>query len=302
MRTKQVKLRFSQRNPLLFGLFLIFMAVALLMGATAIFRSMGFEGVTPMSSMSGDKLGIVYLDGVIIDAQEVNNWIRELRDDETVKGVLLRINSPGGAIAPSQELYGAVRDLADVKPVVASFSSVAASGGYYAAAPCSLIVSNPGSLTASIGVKLEYLNFRELVEKWGIHEVTLASGKNKAVGSPFRELTPEQREQLMSLIMDMHDQFVQDVADARKIDLEDLMPLADGRAMTGRQALEAGLVDELGSMEYAKDRLMDLCQLPEEVPFIEGPPDETPFLDRILGKLGLDADSSLAAGRILMIR
>lgn len=279
MEKSPTKSKFSEQHPLLFGLFLIVLAVALFMGAMAFFRSLRSKS----SPLAGDKIGLCKIEGMITDAGEVTAFLRELRQDDSVKGVLLRIDSPGGAVAPSQELYAAVQELAAKKPVVVSMGTAAASGGYYAAAPATLIMANPGTLTASIGVRAEYVNVQGLLDKLGLKSDTLASGRLKAAGSPTQPMTPEQRAYLQGLIMDLHGQFVAHVAVGRKMPLEKVEKLADGRAMTGRQALEAGLVDRLGGQEQALAALRELAKLPESTPLLEGPEKKLPLLPRLLG-------------------
>ncbi|MES9996798.1 signal peptide peptidase SppA [Desulfovibrio aminophilus] len=272
--------RFSQKHPFLFGSLLIVTAVALILGAMAASRLFDRKLA---GGLSGQTLGVCHISGLIMSSGETVDWLQELRDDGAVKGVLLRIDSPGGAIGPSQEIFEAVRDLAKTKPVVSSFGSVAASGGYYVAAPSTMIVANPGSLTASIGVLMEYLDVQQLIERFGIRQELLASGKNKGAGSPFRSLTPEQRTQIMSVIMDLHEQFVGDVADSRNMTRKDVQALADGRALTGRQAQKAGLVDRLGGEQEALQALKELCGLTEaDVSLKEGPPDKRDYLERLL--------------------
>lgn len=276
------KARFSARHPLVFGFALMIMAVVLFMGASAIFRAlkMGPERV------SGRTVGVVYLTGMILDGSDVVQFVRELRDDEDIEGVLLRVDSPGGAVAPSQEMFRALSELAEVKPVVASYGSVAASGGYYASCPATLIVANPGSVTGSIGVLMEYVDFSDLAGELGVRRVLLASGANKGAGSPLEPLTEEQRAQLMGLVYDMHDQFVSDVSIARHMRKDVVAALADGRVYTGRQARENGLVDELGGFEYALSRLMDLCNMTDRPNLYEGPPEDIPLLEQLLGAQG----------------
>lgn len=253
------------------------MAVVLVLGASAIFHGAG-------PAATGNRIGVVYLEGMIFDATAVVDFIHELKDDPTVKGVLLRVNSPGGAIAPSQELYQAVARLNEAKPVVSSYDSVAASGGYYASCPSEYIVANPGSVTGSIGVLLEYVDFHELADRWGIRLELLATGAQKGAGSPLRELTPEQRQVFMDMLMDMHDQFVSDVAKSRRMRKETVLALADGRAYTGRQAKRLGLVDELGSFDDAYAALLEYCDLDEADELVEGPVEQVPFIDQLLGQ------------------
>ncbi|MGE4552235.1 MAG: signal peptide peptidase SppA [Desulfovibrionaceae bacterium] len=273
---------FSQRHPLLFGLILLATAMALMLGAMAFFR--GGSGAARWTR--GERLGVVNVTGVILESKAVVEFLDELRKDPGVKGVLLRVNSPGGAIAPSQEIYRAVRRLAGIKPVVASFGQVAASGGYYVSAPATRIVANPGSLTASIGVKVDYLDLQGLLADWGVRRELLASGAIKGAGSPFEHLTDAQRKSLMGVVMDMHDQFVDDVSEARHMDREAVARLADGSAMTGRQALAAGLVDELGGFDEALTRLKVLADVAGEPELTEGPVKDRSVLERLTGAQG----------------
>lgn len=275
---------FSQKHPFLFGSLMILTAVALVLGAMAASRFVGRK-LKPLTAEP--SLGVCRVTGMILDAGEVVDWLKELREDDSVKGVLLRIDSPGGAMGPSQEIFQAVRRLAKVKPVVSSFGSMAASGGYYAGVPANLIVCNPGTLTASIGVYMEYLDVQQFIEKWGIRQELIASGRNKGAGSPFKSLTPEQRAQFQNLVMDLHDQFVGDVADSRNMTKSAVQSLADGRALTGRQALAAGLVDRLGGQEEAVAALKDLCGLSGDVSLREGPPDKRDYLKKLLDSMNL---------------
>lgn len=288
------KTKFSAEHPLLFGILLIIVAVALFTGAMAFFRGLG-EGTRPLA---GDKIGLCKLEGTITDAHDVVEFLRQLREDSSVKGVLLRIDSPGGAVAPSQELYAAVRATAKVKPVVVSMGTAAASGGYYAACPATLIVANPGTLTGSIGVRAEYLNIQGLLGKLGLRTELMASGKMKTAGSPTAPLTPEQRAYLMDVIMDLHQQFVGDVAAARGLPVADVAKLADGRAYTGRQALKLKLVDKLGSQEQAMETLRQMVKLGKDAPVLEGPEKKLPLLPRLFGASLPDLLRGLAAGLV----
>jgi protease-4 len=298
--------KFSEQHPLLFGVLLIILAVALFTGAMAFFRGLGGKS----KPLAGDKIGLCKIEGMITDAREVTDFLAELKNDDSVKGVLLRIDSPGGAVAPSQELYQSVRELAKVKPVVVSMGTAAASGGYYAAAPATLIVANPGTITGSIGVRAEYVNLQGLMDKLGLKSDLLASGKLKAAGSPTQPLTPEQRSYLMALIMDLHQQFVADVAAGRGLPEDAVAKLADGRALTGRQALEAKLVDKLGGQELAMSTLREMVKLDAKAPVIEGPEKKLPLLPRLLGAslsamlqaLGQDAGASGPDGLLIQYR
>jgi protease-4 len=268
---------------------LIITAVALVLGASAFFHS---------PRALGPRVGVVHIDGMIFDAAPVVDFIEQLKNDDSVLGVVLRVDSPGGAIAPSQELFQAVDRLNQAKPVVASYGSVAASGGYYASCPAEWIVANPGSITGSIGVLLEYLDVHELAERFGVRQELLATGAQKGAGSPLRELTPEQRQVFQDMLMDMHAQFVADVAYARSIRHDKVAQLADGRAYTGRQALALGLVDELGTFDDALWDVMDYCDIDETPELVEGPEFEVPFIDRVLGAQRVDSLMRAASGSL----
>lgn len=298
MPSRTTKSNFSQRHPFLFGLTLIMAAVTLLAGVMAALRFTG-SGTQAMS-FDDERIGVVRLEGVITSAEKYTNWIRTLRDDETVKGVLLRINCPGGAVAPSQEIYHAVKALGQAKPVVVSMSSLAASGGYYSAAPAQLIVANNSTLTGSIGVIMEMQNLEGLFQKLGIKRQALTSGPLKDAGSPFRAMTKKDREYLMGVIRDIHEQFVKDVAQAREMDIEAVRKVADGRALTGNQALEAGLVDKLGTMEDAVKELKVLCGLSGPVPYISGPEEEKHWLADILGELNININTKLPDSQVIV--
>jgi len=294
---------FSQKHPFLFGLTLILAAMILLAGVMAAFRhfSGGSSGSAGLD-FDGDKLGIVRISGMITSSEKTNAWIRELRDDSSVKGVLVRVNCPGGAVAPSQEIFHAIERLAKAKPVVVSMASLAASGGYYVSAPAQMIVANPSTITGSIGVIMEMSNLEGLFEKLGIERQALTSGKLKDAGSPFRAMTAEDRAYLMGMIKDIHEQFLSDVAGARKIDVETLRPIADGRALTGNQALKVGLVDKLGGFEDAVAELKTLCGVDpnKRMPVKDGPVEEKPWIKKILGAIDLNIHTDLPTGSTII--
>lgn len=291
----QTTTSFSQRHPFLFGLALIVAAVVLLAGAMAAIR-FWFKDNGKTELIASDKVGVVHLDGLISDSRPVVEWMKELRDDRSVKGVLLRINSPGGVVAPSQEIYDAVKKLAARKPVVASMGTVAASGGYYAAAPATRIVANPGTITGSIGVIMELANFEDLFSKIGVKQTAIASGKFKDAGSPYKPMTPEEKAYFEGLVHDLHAQFVTDVAVGRNMTVPAVAALADGRALTGRQAREAGLVDDLGGYEDAMAILRGLAHVPADVNVVEGPTKEDAWLRDLLRSVADLPPASLSDG------
>jgi len=216
---------------------------------------------------SGEKIALIRVEGVILDSKEILDELEQFEKNPSVKALLLRIDSPGGAVAPSQEIYEEVKKLrekGEIK-VVASMGSVAASGGYYIAAATDKIVANPGTLTGSIGVILELANVEGLLEKIGVKSVVIKSGANKDLGSPFRTMSPQEQKLLQSVLDDVHDQFIEAVAEGRGMSEEEVRPLADGRIFSGRQAKEMGLVDELGNLQ-------DAIQLAADMVGIKGKP------------------------------
>jgi protease IV len=206
-------------------------------------------------TFSTQKIAIITIEGEIVESRDAIELIHEYAESPTVKGIVVRINSPGGAIAPSQEIYSEILKTKKrtSKPFVASMDSVAASGGYYIAAACDEIVANPGSITGSIGVILEWMNVEELVRWAKMKPQTLTSGEMKAAGSPLRELTEAERAYLQRIILQMHTQFVRAVAAGRngKISEADVRKLADGRVFTGEEAAALKLVDKLGTLHDA---------------------------------------------------
>jgi protease-4 len=199
----------------------------------------------------GEKVALIRVTGMIIDSTDVIDELKEYGKDSSVKAIVLRVDSPGGAVAPSQEIYTEVRKIKEHKKVVVSMGSVAASGGYYIAAPADKIVANAGTLTGSIGVIMEIPNMGGLMEKIGVETQIIKSGKHKDIASAFKSLTPEEKQILQTVLDDVHDQFIRAVSDGRGMEFEEIKALADGRVFTGRMAKDLGLVDELGSLQDA---------------------------------------------------
>lgn len=201
----------------------------------------------------GDKIGVVEINGVITDAKRINEELARMRERGDIKAIILRIDSPGGGVAPSQEIYEEVKKTRKKKRIVASLGSVAASGGYYIAVGADKIVANPGSITGSIGVVVEFANIKELLDKIGVKGYVIKSGEFKDIGSPFRDMTGKERTFLQGLVRTLHEQFVDVVAENRGIEREKVKKIADGRIFTGTQALKLGLVDKLGNFYDAVD-------------------------------------------------
>jgi protease-4 len=190
---------------------------------------------------------------VISQSSWIIEELRQYLEDDGVKAIILRIDSPGGGVGPAQEIYREVVKIKEKKKVVASMGSVAASGGYYIACASDLIVANPGTITGSIGVIMQFSNFEELLKKIGIKGMVLKSGEHKDIGSPFREMTPEEKAIMQEVLNNVHQQFIQAVADGRKMDRSKVAQIADGRILTGEQAKNLGLVDQMGNLQDTID-------------------------------------------------
>ncbi len=212
----------------------------------------------------GERIGVVEVQGFIADPRPTVEALREFRKDEGVKAVIVRVESPGGVIAPSQEIHDEVRRTAAEKPVVVSMGTVAASGGYYISVPATRILANPGTVTGSIGVIIQFREVHALFDKLGLRTRVVKSGPLKDSGSPFREMTDEERRVFQDLIDDLFGQFVDAVAEGRGLSAEEVRTLADGRVYSGSQALELGLVDRLGGFWEAVDEAAELASVEGE--------------------------------------
>ncbi|MBA5866452.1 MAG: signal peptide peptidase SppA [Nitrospira sp. CR1.3] len=214
-----------------------------------------------------DRIALVRVEGVILDSQSTVTELKRFGDNPSIKAIVLRIDSPGGGVVPSQEIYDAVQRVRNKnsKAVIASMGTVAASGGYYIAAATDRIMANPGTLTGSIGVIMETANVEGLLKKIGVEGIVVKSGKFKDVGSPLRKMSDEEHALLQSVMDDVHKQFIDAVAEGRAMEVSAVQALADGRIFTGRQAKDAKLVDELGNLE-------DAIQLAADLAGIEGEP------------------------------
>jgi len=214
-----------------------------------------------------DRIALVRIEGVILDSQSTVTELKRFGENPSIKAIVLRIDSPGGGVVPSQEIYDAVQRVRNKnsKAVIASMGTVAASGGYYIAAATDRIMANPGTLTGSIGVIMETANVEGLLKKIGVEGIVVKSGKFKDIGSPIRKMSDEDRVLLQSVMDDVHKQFIDAVAEGRAMEVSAVQALADGRIFTGRQAKDAKLVDELGTLE-------DAIQLAADLAGIEGEP------------------------------
>jgi protease IV len=218
--------------------------------------------------ISGERVGVIPIEGIITDSREIIEQINEFSVNNGIRAVVMRIDTPGGSVAPAQEIYGAVQELRKRKKVVASMGSVAASGGYLIAVAADRIVANPGTITGSISAVMHYANVEELLKKVGVRSSVIKSGKFKDIGSPVRTMTAEEQSLIQGIVDDIYNQFLEIVSENRRIPLSKITRLADGRIFTGRQAKELGLVDELGGLQDAvllAARLSGVKEKPEIV-------------------------------------
>jgi protease-4 len=228
-------------------------------GIGAVFLCMIVFGLLAVASLFSDRseltvspgVGLVEVRGLIVDPLETVKQLNEFAKNDKVKSVVLRIDSPGGVVGPSQEIWSAVKKLKEKKPVIVSMGSVAASGGYYIAAPATLIYANPGTITGSIGVLMKFSNLEGLMNKVGMKAFTIKTGKFKDVGSPARPMTDEERAMLQAVIDSTHGQFIKAVAEGRRLPEQQVREIADGRIFSGEQALQHKLVDRLGTLQDA---------------------------------------------------
>jgi protease-4 len=248
----------------------------------------------------GARVAIVELEGTIVDVDDLVRELKTHRDNPLVKAVVLRINSPGGVVGPTQELHAAVLRLREAgKPVVASLGAVAASGGYYVAVAADKIYANPGTLTGSIGVIFQLPNLDGLMKKVGIDYVVVKAGRYKDIGNISRTMTPEERQVLQSLLDDVHAQFISAVATGRKLDRAQVVGFADGRIVSGSQAKDLRMVDALGGLEEAVDGAATLAGLPKS-PNVVGPRRRLSIMDLLRNQLDLRGWTSVSPGLPLL--
>jgi len=241
----------KKSTKVFFWLIGIVLALGILTVVIIMSGGRGEEGEYDLSG-TGQKIAVVSLTGTILSSRETVSTLKSLADNAGVKAILLRVDSPGGGVAASQEIFEEVKSIRDsVKPIVVSMGSVAASGGYYVSCGATRIVANPGTITGSIGVIAEFPNFSKLMEKVGLGMSVVKSGEYKDSGSPFRPATKEDEQIFQGVVNDTYSQFLDVVSSERKLPLEKLKKIADGRVFTGAQAFKLGLVDTLGSYEDA---------------------------------------------------
>jgi protease-4 len=247
--------------------------VLVILGITVLFLGVVMTVILnlfgPSTSFSfGNKIGVIPIEGTIVDPEPIISQLVEFKKDKRIKAIILRVNSPGGGVAPSQEIYREVRKTIKSKKVIVSMGNLAASGGYYIASGASKIVANPGTLSGSIGVIMEFLQVEDLLKKIGVGLEVLKSGEFKDIGSPHRKMSERDRNLISELILDIQNQFVEAVARGRNLPVEKVREIADGRILSGARCKELGLVDALGNFQDAVDLAKELAGIEGEVTLV----------------------------------
>ena len=233
----------------------------------------------------GDKIGVVDLEGVILDPNEVVDQLRKFADDDSIKAIIIHVNSPGGGVAASEEIYREVKRVRDEKHryIVASIQTVGASGAYYVSSATNKIYADSGSVVGSIGVIAEWVNYGDLMRWAKLKPEVLKVGQFKDTGDPTRELTPAERQYLQGLIDNMYSQFVQAVADGRHAKVSDIKPIADGRVWTGEQALGLHLIDQIGDFRSVVQDTAKSVKISGEPVLVHPEKDRKSLLDLLFG-------------------
>ena len=246
----------------------------------------------------GEKVAVIPVNGLISDSESTIEQLKRFVKDDSIKAIVLRINSPGGGVAPSQEIYEEVKKARAKKPVIASMGALAASGGYYIACAAQRVYANPGTITGSIGVIMPFMNVKDLVEKIGLKGMTVKSGAFKDIGSPLRDMTPREQELLQAVVDNVHLQFVNAVADGRNLDRNDVLRIADGRIFTGEQAKELGLVDVLGNLEDAVADAGKLGKISGEPKVVTPPKKKISFLELLREEMRTLIDEKISGNHL----
>jgi protease-4 len=269
----------AKRSPLV---------IFLLLGAMLAFFSGAVLLLLPMTGKQGllaktNKVGVVEVTGVITDSKTTLKHLARFREHDGIRAIVLRINSPGGAVGPAQEILAEITKTRQKKKVVASLGTVAASGGYYIASGADVIMANPGTLTGSIGVIMNFTNVEQLAHKLGLELFNLKAGKFKDVGSPTRTMTPAEKEYIQKLLDNVHEQFIVDVARGRRLPAHKVREVADGRVFTGEIAQELELVDRLGNLPEAIDLAGQLGGIKGRVEAVYPPKEKMSLFNFIFG-------------------
>jgi len=247
-----------------------------------------FYIISALRYESQPKVGLIRIEGTITDYLDTVSIISEATKDESIKAVVIDVDSPGGAVGASQEIYRAIEKLREKKPVIVSMGNVAASGGYYISTPANVIYANPGTITGSIGVIIQHVDVSEILNKFGVKVNTIKSGANKDILYPTKPLLPEQKALLEKTVMDVYEQFLDAIVRYRPIKKDVLKSYADGRVFSGNEAKALGLVDKIGNIQDAISEAKKLGKLKEDAPVIELKP-KKPLLDELMNsKFGME--------------
>lgn len=273
--------RKNRRNltgVLVVGVILIFFVISIFL---LLFET---SGRTPGTLVGGDKIGVVEVEGIILRSKQIIEDLEKYRKDDSIKAVVLRVDSPGGAIGPTQEIYEEVKKVKEEKKIVASMGSVAASGGYYISCVADRVFANPGSITGSIGVIMQFSHIEEILDRFKWKHEVIKSGPQKDVGSPFRRPTERDMDMLQDVINNVYDQFIRHVSEGRGLPIEDVKKIADGRILSGEMALEFGLVDALGSLRDAIEWVSGEVGIEDEPHVVYPKKKKDSFLDYLIGE------------------
>ena len=249
------------------------LTVLIILGVTALFLGLIMTIIltifVPDSNISfRNKIGVIPIEGHITGPEPVVSQLVNFRKDRRIKAIILRIDSPGGGVGPSQEIYREIMKTIKTKKVIASMGSLAASGGYYIASAANKILANPGTITGSIGVIMEFIQIQDLLRKIGVSLEVLKSGEFKDIGSPHREMSKREKELIKGLIIEVQNQFVDAVARGRNLPVEQVQEIADGRIFSGAKAKELGLVDSLGNFRDAVDLAKEMTNIKGDVTLV----------------------------------
>lgn len=264
-----------KKHPILYSLF--FISLLLVFFSTVFISIFSIFSGSPPLIFEGGEVAILPIEGPIFESNEIMEQIDDIRENKSIKALVVRIDSPGGAVAPSQEIFEELKKARATRKVVVSMGTVAASGGYYIASAADKIFASRGTITGSIGVIMKGMNMEQLVKWAKLEPRVFKSGKFKDSGSPFRSLDPEEKAYLQGLIDNMYAQFKKTVSEQRKLPLEKVDQLAEGKVYTGEQAYALGLVDHLGTLYDAIDEAKKLAGLPPEARVIWPKKFESPF-------------------------
>lgn len=275
----QAAFMFTRRHPYLFFL-LVFTGI--IAGSSVIISLLSAAAGFRSDIAFAEKVGVIEIRGVIADSGRILSQIREFREDEHVRAIVIRVESPGGGVGPSQEIFREIQKTVKAKKVIASMGAIAASGGYYISAAADGIMANPGTITGSIGVVMGYTNFEALFEKIGLYPVVIKSGQYKDMGSPLRKMTEQEQALLQDFSDNVHHQFIRDVAEGRHKTEDEIWKIADGRIFSGETAKSLGMVDRLGNLEDAVEWAGREAGIQGEIMTVYPPEEKPAFLKYLL--------------------